>query len=249
MKAFLIIIFLTIILNKLFSLKSKAQSGSSASNGVADTTRKNFMSDEEAHTIVRKLESFGFYKYTEEINIDTLKKEMATSLSQDGQLATVYDEKTFVPLDNRLFLLDGETLFEQDGFTDALTSMQLLFKKIDFKINIKNHIEEADITNHCLNHRITINGKEYIIFHNFKGYGWGEAAQRFAEIINDQLALQNKNERLYLINGANDGTAIFLNDEQFKLLDTLLTDNHWKPLKIDAWCKIFKVNPENYNKN
>lgn len=45
MKAFLIIIFLTIILNKLFSLKSKAQSGSSASNGVADTTRKNFMSN------------------------------------------------------------------------------------------------------------------------------------------------------------------------------------------------------------
>jgi hypothetical protein len=62
-------------------------------------------------------------------------------------------------------------------------------------------------------------------------------------MINDQLQIQNKDERLYLINGGNDGAAVFLNDKQFQLIDKSLTDEQWKPLKIDKWCKVFEVTP------
>ena len=118
---------------------------------------------------------------------------------------------------------------------------------MNFKVDISNHIEEAD--NHWLNHRVTINGKPYILFENFEGYGWGEAAQRFAEVINEQLELQKKDERLYLINGANDGTSIYLTDDQFNLIDSVLKDEKWKPLKVEEWCKVFKVDPTKYKKN
>ena len=71
---------------------------------------------------------------------------------------------------------------------------------MNLKLEITNHIEDWH-NEKGLNHYITLNGKEYIIFKNFNDSGWGEAAQRFAEIINDQLELQNKDERLYLISG------------------------------------------------
>lgn len=231
----------------LFFFKEKTSKTSSSSISTIDTTKKQYMTIEEAKNIVKRLEDLGYYKYADTKDLDTLRKDLVEALSDNGVLSTVYDEKTFIPLDNRLFLFDGETLFEQHGFMDAIKSMQPLFDKMNFKVDITNHVEEAD--SHWLNHRVTINGKPYIIFADFEGYGWDEAAQRFAEIINDQLELQKKDEQLYLINGANDGTSIYLTNDQFKLIDSVLTDDQWKPLPVDKWCKVFKVEPTKYKKN
>jgi hypothetical protein len=88
-----------------------------------------------------------------------------------------------------------------------------------------------------LNHTITINNKKYIIFEKFKGYGWGEAAQRFADIINDQLQLQGSAERIYLASGGNDGRAIFLTENQFNLLDPVLKGENDRPLKVEDCVK------------
>ena len=68
-------------------------------------------------------------------------------------------------------------------------------------LNINNHFEEWDDKNEWLNHNITINDNDYVIFKNFKGYGWGEAVQRLAEILNIEFEKQNIKERVYLING------------------------------------------------
>ncbi len=54
--------------------------------------------------------------------------------------------------------------------------MKVLFNKIGLKLEITNHIEEVDMLTKGLNHELTVNGKRYIIFKNFKDYGWGEAA-------------------------------------------------------------------------
>jgi hypothetical protein len=205
------------------------------------------MTIEQAEKIVTQLEEIGYYKYAEPNDLDTLRKDLLSSIADHGVLSTVYNDRSFIPLDNRLFLLDGETLFEQDGFMDAIKSMRPLFNKMSFKVDITNHVEEAD--NQSLNHSVTINGNSYIIFEDFEGYGWGEVAQRFAEIINDQLELQKKDERLYLINGGNDGQSIYLTNEQFNLIDTFLKDDQWKPLKVDKWCKVFQVDPTKYRKN
>jgi len=243
MNTTLIIILAVAVIGGLFLFKGKSKKTSINLIATSDT-KKPYMTNEEAENIVKRLEELGYYKYADSKDLDTLRKDLASSLAEYGVLSTVSNDRTFIPLDNRLFLFDGETLFEQDGFMDAIKSMQPLFDKMNFKVAITNHIEEAD--NHWLNHRVTINGKPYIIFANFEGYGWGEAAQRFAEIINDQLELQKKDERLYLINGANDGTSIYLTDEQYKLIDSVLTDEQWKPLPVDKWCKVFQVDPAKY---
>jgi hypothetical protein len=121
--------------------------------------------------------------------------------------------------------------------------MKGLFDKIGLKFEITNHIEDADDLTKGLHHELTVNDKRYIVFKDFQGYGWGEAAQKFAEMVNDQMQIQHKDERLYLINGGNDGAAVFLTDKQYDLLDKVLTNDQWKPLKVDKWCKVFEVEP------
>lgn len=178
---------------------SKRKSNTSSADSGSE--KKPYMTLAEAKDVVDNLERLDYYKYANTTDLDTLKNDLISSLAEYGVLSTIYDEKNFIPFDNRLFLFDGETLFEEGGFMDAINSMQPLFTKLNLKFEITNHLEEWDSQNKWLNHSIVINGTEYVVFKNFKDYGWGEAAQRFAEIINDQLKSQNINERLYLING------------------------------------------------
>lgn len=210
-------------------------------NNSADNSA--FMSRQDAEDFITQLSDLGYYKYADPNDIDSLKAELTSSISENGVLSTVYFDKPIVPKDYRYYFFDGETVFEQGGFDDALNDMKEYFKKIGLKLEITNHIEEVDTVTNGLNHELTVNGKRYVIFKDFKDYGWGEAAQKFAEMINDQLQIQGKDERLYLINGGNDGAAVFLSDKQFILIDKVLPDDQWKPLKVDKWCKVFKVQP------
>jgi hypothetical protein len=158
-----------------------------------------------------------------------------------------FDESPYNSKDYRHYHFDGEDLFEEGGFVWQLNAMKTLFDKMNFKTEISNHIEDWD-NEKGLNHLLTLNGKEYVIFKNFNGYGWGEAAQRFAEIINDQLELKNKDERFYLVNGGNDGSAVYLTDKQFSLLDPILKGTD-RPLKVEDWCKVYQVNRQNYSQH
>ncbi len=203
--------------------------------------KKPFLSRQQAEDVVKQLTDNGYYKYADPNDIDTLKEDLISTIAEYGILSTVCFDRPVTPKDYRYYIFDNETIFEQGGFDDAINDMKGIFEKIGLKLEITNHIEEWDTTTNSLNHELTINGKHYVIFKNFKDYGWGEAAAKFAEMINDQLQIQNKDERLYLINAANDGVAIFLNDKQFQLIDKLLPDAEWKPLKVDKWCEVFKV--------
>lgn len=231
----------------LYLIKKSKPSPAVATSNTATlvSAKKHLPTPEEAIILVKELAKLGYYQYAADTDIAALKSDLTSSLTS-GIISTIYHERTFLPLDLRLYMLDGETLFEQGGFTDYLREMKPLFEKMDFDLDISHHREEGDA---YIDHHITLNGKTYIIFDHFDGYGWGEAAQRFAEILNDQLALQHKAERIYLINGANDGAAIFLTNAQFKLLDQVLKDDRWKPLPVERWCQVFQVNPGNYIRN
>ncbi len=230
----------------VFGCSQVFKKNTNSSSSDSRSEKKPYMTLDAAKSVVDNLEDLGYYKYTNAIDLDTLKNDLISSLAEYGVLSTIYDEKNFIPLDNRLFLFDGETLFEEGGFMDAINSMQPLFNKLNLKLEITNHLEEWDNNNKWLNHRVTINGIEYVIFRNFKDYGWGEAAQRFAEIINDQLKSQNIDERLYLINGANDGQSIYLTKKEYNLINRTIDDDLWKPLKVNKWCKVFQVDPSKY---
>ncbi len=200
--------------------------------------------------IIDSLETLGYFKYAEPSKVDTLKKEVLSGLKED-YLSTIYnEEEPYNSLDYRHYDLDGETIFEQGGFVEKIEDMQGVFKMMNVTMKIDSHFEDWNEKKKWLNHRITINGKEYIIFKNFSsGYGWGEAAQRFAEIVNDQLELQKSDERLYLVNAGNDGNAVFLTQSQYALLDPVLKDPANRPLEVKKWCKEMQVDPNNYIQN
>ncbi|WP_159948008.1 hypothetical protein [Polaribacter septentrionalilitoris] len=203
-----------------------------------NTLRKEKTSAKE---FVKTIESLGYFKYANERDIERLKKNHLESFDSEGSWGGIWDDETNLPIDYRYYFCDGETVFEQGGFKEMLNELSGTFEKIGFKLKIGNHFEEWDSKNEWLNHRITLNETEYIIFKNFKGYGWGEAVQRLAEILNEELEKQNIKERIYLISGGNDGSLIFLDNELYKYFYKTFTDPEWKPLEVKEWVKVMGI--------
>lgn len=195
-----------------------------------------FLSLLEATSIVARLTELGYFKYAAPADVDKLKHALCASIAEFGILSTEYFGDTSIPKDYRLYFLDGEELFEAGGFKSALDQLHDLFSKMNLKFDITNHMEEWDDDLSALNHELTVNGKRYVIFKNMKdGYAWGEAALYFAQMINDQLGLQHMDERMYLINGGNDGSAVFLTNQQLEVVNTLCKDRKWMPLSTEDW--------------
>jgi hypothetical protein len=196
---------------------------------------------------VNHLEKLEYFKYAAPVEIKALKETMIEAYNPAGELVTNWDDDTGTPKDFRLYICDGEDLFELGGFIKMLDKLQPTFDKIGFKITVTDHIEEWDETNNWLNHSVTLNGNNYTIFKHFKDAGWGEAAQTFADILNTELALQKKEDCIYLINGGNDGRLIFLEDRQYRYIDTIYRNEQWKPLPIKQWCKVMGLKPQKIN--
>lgn len=191
--------------------------------------------------IVKKLEDIGYFKYADLAVIPKLKSDIANQLGELYYFPDSDNEYYSKKMDPRHYILDGEDLFEEGGVVNSLDEMKPLFEKMNIQMEVSDHFEKYDAINDCVDHHITINGKKYIIFEQFEGYGWGEAAQRFADIVNDQLQLQGADERLYLILSGNDGRAVFLTDQQIDLLNAILASQYEKPLKIHDWCEFNQV--------
>jgi len=193
---------------------------------------------------VTNLEKLGYFKYANPKDLDSLKANMIDMYDPTNELVTIWDDKTLTPKDYRLYWCDSEALFEAGGFMQMLDQLQPTFHKIRLELTVARHIEEWDSKNNWLNHSVTINGTNYTIFKNFSGTGWGEAVQTFADILNNELRLQNKEERIYLIHGGNDGRIIFLSPTQFNYIDSIYSNKEWKPLKVNDWCREMDVRPQ-----
>jgi len=191
-----------------------------------------------AKDFVDKIDSLGYFKYAEQKDIGRLKQNHLESFDPEGSWGGIWDDDTGLPLDFRYHSCDGEDLFEPGGFTAKLKEMGPIFQKIGLVIVVNHHYEEWDAEHEWLNHEITINGTEYVIFKNYQGYnGWGESPKRFAEILNKELEKQNIDERVYLINGGNDGFLILLNDELYNYFYSTFKNIECKPLKVNEWVK------------
>ena len=198
--------------------------------------------NKKASMVADQLDQLGYFKYADPSDIEHLKLEIAKGLVEGHYIVHVEGPAPgYKVLDPRHYILDGEDLFEQGGIVDSLKEMTPFFEKLNIKMTISGHLEEYDAENQWLNHEITINDKKYVIFENFEGYGWGEVAQRFADMVNDQLRLQGSNERLHLIYGGNDGRAIFLTDELRDLVSRYIKDSRERPLQTEEWCRVQSV--------
>lgn len=192
--------------------------------------------------ITGRLERAGYFKYNDIRDLPRLKHEIGLGLARDGQLSFVaMASPESRGLDRRYYWLDNEDLFEELGMQDMLQTMNPFFEQLRVQMVITDHVEEYDSKNQWVDQSLSINGKPYQIFHHFKGYGWGEAAQRFTEMINDQLSSQQCDERLYLVNSGNDGRAIFLTSELYTLLREYISDPNERPLTTKEFCQINNV--------
>ncbi len=214
--------------------------------GIFAKTKKNNTESTNkvsAKDFVAELEKLGYYKYADKKNIESLKNELIENYDPTNELVSIWNDDTGVPLDYRYYWCDGETVYEHGGFTEMLEQVKPTFDKIGLKIKVTQHFEGWDDKNEWLNHLITINGTEYVIFKNFKETGWGEAVMRFAEIINAEAEKQSINERIFLVSGGNDGRLIFLTDELYKYIYSVYKNNEWKPLEVSEWMKVMGVKP------
>ena len=210
-------------------------------------SNENSIQKVSATEFVSQLEKLGYYKYADEKNINSLKNDLIENYDPNNEMVSIWDDDTGVPLDYRYYWCDGETVYEEGGFTELLEQVKPTFDKIGLTINITDHFEEWDDKNEWLNHRITINGTVYVIFKNFKGYGWGEAVMRFAQIINQEAEKQGIKERIYLASGGNDGRLIFLTKELYDYIYSVYTNEQWKPLEVTEWMKVMSVKPMKLN--
>jgi len=196
--------------------------------------------DSHAKKVADRLEELGYFSYAEPEHLRKLKSEMGRWLAEEGYLVVIdTGSPRYELLDPRQYNLDGETLYEEGGVLDALGEMERFFQKLPVRMEVADHLETGGRDGSS--QRMSINGKHYILMDNHPGYGWGEMAQRYADMVNDQLALQGSDERLYLINGGNDGSAVFLNEEQFEYLTSLMPNPAWRPLRTREWCEVMKV--------
>lgn len=187
--------------------------------------------------LIAELEKLGYFTYTDPQHVQQLKTELATNLPQGFIPYAEEGAPPYKGIDPRYYTLDNETLYEQGGIIDSFKEMAPLFAKMNVRMEISDHYEKWDQET-GLDHRITLNGKPYTIFHQWNAYGWCEAAQRFADIVNDALAAQGSNERMYLVNGSNDGRAIFLTPELHALIRALISDINECPLPTREWCEF-----------
>jgi hypothetical protein len=198
---------------------------------------------EKVSKVADQLDQLGHFKYADPSDVEQLRQEIAVGLADNHYMAQVEGPgPDYKEMDVRHYRLDGEDLFEMGGILDALAKMTPFFQKLNISLVISDHLEDYDVENQWIDHEITINGKKYVIFKNFSGHGgWGEAAQRFADMINDQLTLHGVDEQLYLINGGNDGRAIFLTEDMYALARHHIRDLRERPLKTKEWCQVNSV--------
>lgn len=187
---------------------------------------------------IEALEQKGYFKYVTQDNIDKIKLEMANDFHPKATVPMAWDEEANTSIDLRSHFCDGEDVFEQEGITNMLNDLKPHFKAFGLKIDITQHYEEWD-DKKGLNHTITINNTNHIIFENYdEDGGWGLAPKRLAEILNYEFEKQGVEERVYLSMGGNEGLIHFFTDEQYKIIDANLTNKNEKPLSIDKWSKL-----------
>lgn len=220
----------------LFNLFKKKPSP--LNNGTQDAVAEKVNVTE----VITQLEHLGYFRYVTSDNLEHVKVETGYSVAVDKCLPLLEEwEKPYLPSDLRHYGFDNECIFEEGGIIGMFEELKTLFDKMQVVFDVTRHIERRDEETESLHHEMHINGKRYILFDQFKGYGWGEAAQRFADMVNDQLSLQGSPERLYLVCGGNDGRAVFLTAEQAEYLASLIPSMNERPLDTKKWCEIMEV--------
>ena len=194
------------------------------------TAEKKLTGDE----VVMELEKRDFFNLTDSSELETAKQELAESKDNLNYFSGTMRGETVEFTDNRFFWIDCEELFEVGGLKIYLEKVKPTFKKLGLELEYEN--EKSEQTQDSWNHTIEINGKEYTAFNGeFSEADWEIAYINFIEILNDQLELQNSNNRFYPINCGNGGQMVLLTREQFEFVQANYPHDNEHPEQLNKW--------------
>lgn len=190
---------------------------------------------EKSHGAVERLEQLGYFKYTPSKDVVGLKESLAATLEQHQSLMTQPSCDTD-PLARRFYACGAmpwtaATVLQSMRPTFDALKLDMMWGEVTC---VKNgaHVEYA----------IDVNGKKAVLYQGKRKHlrAWVETAMSLAEIINGELALQGKEERLYPVQmGLNSG-FIYLTSEQFEFIRSLELRDESRPLTLDEWRGLMK---------
>jgi hypothetical protein len=184
--------------------------------------------------IVSKLDSLEFFNMTDQSELERAKNEMIESKNKLNYFSGTMRGETMDFTDNRFFSVDCEELFEIGGLTEYLGKVKLTFEKLDLELEYSN--EKSEQTDNYWKHTIELNGKEYVAFDGaFSDYDWGIAYANFISMLNDQLKIQNSDNRFYPIRCDNGGEIVLLTNVQFKVIKNNYPNDNDNPQKLIDW--------------
>ena len=207
---------------------------------VSFTSKKTQKSGAE---VIERLNELGYFKYADSDKIADLKNDLIHSFESHKVLSTMTDSKTLLPYDYRLYFCDGEALFEIGGLEEYLVHAKHGFEKRGLKLHWSNEISKQN--GNDWNHRIIVNGKEYIAFEGTmeRMNIWGTAQLNFYRLLNDQLAKQGSNEKVYPISGGEEGQFVFLTEDLYDYISTTFYQGKdfrkWEiPYPVEKWKEV-----------
>lgn len=184
-----------------------------------------------SNSFVNTLTQLDYFNYTKKENLEAAQSSIAKYFDMDGTLMVDFsDDAPYTSLDNRFYDCgDCESLFEEDGVPKLLQEMTALFASLKFNMEVQNDT----YTN--TQHTIVLNNREYlmaegsILMHH-------ETYVKYAEMVNNELLINHKNERIHLFSYDDNSYMVFLTKEQHDFLDTCLTVEN-RPLTVDEWIR------------
>lgn len=155
---------------------------------------------------VARLNKLGYCAYTAPADLEETQITLEQYFNEDGIFMAAFSSTT--SLDLRFYNCgDCEELFEEGGVISLLQEMKPLFDKIGFKASY------ADDSYADGKHTLTLNGKLYSLAEGSM-LMWGETFVKYADMINAELTLLNKEEKIYLLTYDENNYMVFLTPEQ-----------------------------------
>jgi hypothetical protein len=189
----------------------------------------------EAKRFIDGITELGYFRYAAPEDVEMLRADQYNHYHPDGALTSSWDENS-LPKDYRLFFFDGEEIFETGGVNSVLQAFEPAFLKMGFSCTVDSYSDVPDWGVARSHQRVGMNGSVYDILEDFRsGYGWLSATKSFADMLNAELSKQSLVERVYLINGGNDGQLAFLTTELYQFIHPFFNDPYRKPLEPAEW--------------
>ena len=91
----IVAVLASIVLGGLLYLKLKRQS--------SDKPLQTTYNKVDANNFVKRLDEFGYFKYADLADLDSLKKNMIDSYDHNNELTSIWDDKTGTPKDYRYY--------------------------------------------------------------------------------------------------------------------------------------------------